>query len=238
MRLSELSWAGGELPADGLAVGDRGSPVTAWADQPDLAARPGPDWPGRDQHHGSRSLAERLARLADAHPSAWSGAPRSAAERSSTDWAGARTSGEPPSEHTWWRGESDIWWRIPDRAAGEADRDDDTGGLDDPGELADSDDLGDADGPAEADWAADADDTGEAGDQGGGTGGRGVRRAGAAPGSARPDHSTRDGRWGSAGLARPDQSGPDRGPYRPWFSADVPGDPWFAAGPERWVDSS
>jgi hypothetical protein len=238
MRLSEVHWAGGELPADGLAADDRGCPVTAQADQPDLAARPGPDRPGRDQHDGRRSLAERLARLPDAHPSAWSVAARSAAERSSADWAGARTGGEPPSEHTWWRGESDIWWRIPDRSAGEADCDDDTGGLEDPGDLADSDDLGDADGPAEADWAADADDTAEAGDQGSGTGGRGARRAGPAPGSARPDHSTRDGRWGNAGLARLDQSGPDRGAYRPWFSADVPGDPWFAAGLERWADSS
>jgi hypothetical protein len=238
MRLSEVSRAPGELPADALTAGDRGRPITAQADQPDLTARPRPDRPGRDQPAGSRSLAERLARLPDAHPSAWSGAAGSAAERSSADWAGARTGGEPPGEDTWWRGESDIWWRIPDGSADEADRDDDTGGLDDPGELADSGDLADADAPAEADWSADAGAIGEIGDQrSSGTGGRGARRAGPAPGSARPDHRTRDGRWGGAGLPELDQSGPDRGPCRPWFSADASEDPWFTAGMPYWADS-
>jgi hypothetical protein len=237
MRLSEVSWAESALPADSSPAGGRASPFTARADHADLASGPGPDWPGRGQQDRSRSLAERLARLPDAHPSAWSAAARSAAERSPTDWADAWTGGEPPSEHTWWRGESDIWWRIPDRSAGEADCDDDTGGLDDPGELADSDDLADADGPADTDWAADTDDTGESGDQGSGSG-RGARRAGPAPGAARPDHGTLDARWRGTGSSGPDESGPDRGPYRPWFSADASGDPWFVAGLERRVDSS
>jgi hypothetical protein len=237
MRLSDVPWARRELPADGLPASDRGSPSTALADQPDLAARPRPDRPGRDQPTGSRGLAERLARLPDAHPSAWTGAARSAAEQASMDRASARN-GEPPSEHTWWRGESDIWWRIPDRSAGEADGDDDAGGLDDPGELAGSGDRADdADAPAGADRAADADATGETGDQGGGTGGRGARGAGPAPGSAGPDHGTRDRHWGGAGVVEPGQSGPDRGHYRPWFSADALGDPWFAAGRQDWADS-
>ena len=236
MRLSEVSRAPGELPADGLAAGGRGSPVTAQADQPDLAVRPRPDWPGRYQADGSGGLAERLARLPEAHPSAWSGTARAAAERSSADWAGARTGGEPTGGDIWWRGESDVWWRIPDRAAGEADCDD-TCGLVDPGELADSGDLADADAPAGPDSAADADATGETEDQGSGTGGRGVRRPAPPPGSARPDHGSRDGRSGGAGLPELDQSAPDRGPYRPWFSADASGDPWFAAGRQGRADS-
>jgi len=236
MRLSEVSRARGELPADGQAAGDRGRPVTVQADQPGLTARPGPDRPGRDQPDGSgsRSLAERLARLPDAHPSACSGA----AERFPADWAGARTGGEPAGEDTWWRGESDIWWRIPDGPADEADcdDDDDPGGLSERGELADSGDLAGADAPAEADPAAGADVTGETGDQRGGTGGRAAR--GAAPaGLAGPDHGTRDGRLGGAGRAGPDQSGPDRGHYEPWFSADASGDPWFAAGLAYWAGS-
>jgi hypothetical protein len=233
MRLSEVSRAPGELPADGLAAGGRRSLVTGQADQPDVTARPRQDRPGRDQPDGSRGLAERLARLPDAHPSAWSGA----AERSSADRAGARTGGEPSGKDLWWRGESDIWWRTPDRSAGEAECDDDTGCLVDPGEPADSGDLAGADGAAEADREADADATGESGDQGSDTGGRGSRRVGPAPGSARPDHGTRDGPSGGAGLAEPDQSGPDRGHYRPWFSADAAGDPWFAAGLKHWADS-
>jgi hypothetical protein len=231
MRLSEVSRAEGELPADGLAAGDLGSPVTVQADQPDLAARSRPDWPGSGQPDGSRSLAERLARLPDAHPSAWSGADGSAVERSSADWAGARTGAEPQSEDIWWRGESDIWWRVPDGSAGDADCDDDTCGLVDPGELADSDDLADADAPAGAGRAADADTTGGTDDQRGSTGDGGARRAGPAPGSVRSDHGTRDGRWGSAGRDQPD---PDRGSWRPWFSADASGDPWFAAGLAYW----
>jgi len=237
MRLSDVSRAWGELPPDCLAAGGRGGPVTARDDQPDLAARPRPDWPGRDQADGSRGLAERLARLPEAHPSAWSGAERAAAELSPEDWAGARTGGEPPGGDIWWRGESDIWWRIPDRSAGEADGGDDTCDLVDPGELADSGDLADADAPAGPDSAADADATGETEDQGSGTGWRGVRRPAPPPGSARPDHGSRDGRPGSAGLAELDQSAPDRGPYRPWFSADASGDPWFAAGRQDRADS-
>ena len=234
MRLSEEFRAPGELPADGSAAGDRGSPAAAHVDQPDLAGRPRPDWPGRAQADGSRGLAERLARLPEAHPSAWSGAAGAAAEQLSADWAGARTGGQPPGGDIWWLGERDVWWRIPDGPAGEADCDDDTGGLDDPGELADSGDLADADAPAGPGRAADADAAGEAGDHGGG---RGTRRAGPAPGSGRPDHGSRDGRWGGAGLAEPEQSGPDRGHYRPWFSADASGDPWFAAGRQDWSDS-
>jgi hypothetical protein len=211
MRLSEVSWAERALPADSLAAGG----------QVDLASGPGRDWPGRGQPDGSRSLAERLARLPDAHPSAWS-----AAARSSTDWASARTGSDPASEDTWWRGESDIWWRIPDRSAGEADCDDETGGLDDAGELPDSGDL------------TDADATRETGDQGSDTGGRGVQPARPAPGAARPDHGVRGARWQGTGSVGPDQYGSDRGPYRPWFSAYVSGDPWFADGLERWVDGS
>ena len=234
MRLSEVSRALGELPADGLTAGDRGSPITAHDDQPDLAVRPRPDWQGRDQADGSRGLAERLARLPEAHPSAWSGAVSAAAERSSADWSGARTGGEPPGGDIWWRGESDAWWRIPDRSADEAGCGDDTCGLVESGELADSGNLADADAPAGPGRAADADATGEAGHNGGG---RGPRRVGPAPGSARPDHGPREGRWGGTCLAEPEQSGPDRGHYRPWFSADAPGEPWFAAGPEYWADS-
>jgi hypothetical protein len=208
MRLSEVSLAESALPADSLPAG------------------------GRDRPDDRRSLAERLARLPDAHPSAWS-----AAARSSPDWPSARTGGNPASEDTWWRGESDIWWRIPDGSPGEADCDDDTGGLDDPGELADSDDWVDADGPAGPGWAADSDDaTGETGDQGSGTGARGGQSARWAPGAPGSDHGGRDGRWGGTGSAGPDQSGRDRGPYRPWFSADASGDPWFAAGLAGWVD--
>jgi hypothetical protein len=186
--------------------------------------------PARSLPDGSRSLAERLARLPDAHPSAWS-----AAARSSTDWASARTGGDPASQDTWWRGESDIWWRIPDRPPGQADCDDDTGDLDDPGELADYDDLTDSDGPAEAGRTADA--TGETDDQSDGTSGRGAQPARPRPGAARPG-GTRDARSGGNGSAKPDQPGPDRGPYRPWFSSDASGDPWFAPGLEGWVDSS
>ena len=236
MRPSEASRAESELPPASLPAGDRASPIAAQADQPGLASRAGPDVPGRHQPDGSRSLAERLARLPDAHPSAWSAAAQPAAARSFTDWASARTGGDSASSgDAWWRGESDIWWRV--RSAGEADYDDDIGGLDDPGELADTDDLADADGPAEADWAADADATGETDGQGGGTGGRGSRAGRRTPGAAGPDHGPRSGRWGGAGGAGPDQSGQGGGPYRPWFSADASGDPWFAAGLERWADS-
>jgi hypothetical protein len=157
-------------------------------------------------------------------------------ERSAADWASARTRGGPAGEDTWWRGESDIWWRVPDGSAGEADCDADAG-LDAPGEPADSDDLADGDGLPEGASATDADATGETGDQGSGTDGEGARRARPAPGAAAPGHGTRDGRWGGAGLAGPDQSGPDRGPYRPWFSADWSGQPWFAAGRQDWADS-
>ena len=237
MRLFEVSRAPGELPADGLAAGNCGSPTTAQADQVDLAAGPRPDWPRRDQPDGSRSLAERLARLPEAHPSAWSGADRTVPERSAADWAGPRTSGEPDGAYTWWQGESDIWWRIPGRSAGEADCDDGTGGLDDRGELADSDDLTGTGRLAEGASAADADAAGETGDQGSSAGGEGGRPARPAPGAATPGHGTRDGRWGGAGLAGPDQSGPDRGPYRPWFSADASGEPWFAAGRQDRADS-
>lgn len=231
MRLSEVSWAEGELPADSVAGGGHGSAITAKADRPDLASRPRPDWPGRDQPDGSRSLVQRLARLPEAHPSAWSAGARSALERFPADWAGARTGGDPAREDTWWRGESDIWWRagsIGEDAwwRGESDGGGDAD-PDDPGELADRDDLADSDGPAEAGWAADADATDETDDQGN----RPVRPV---PGRARPDHGTQGGRRGGAGPAGPDQAGPDRGLYRPWFSADASGDPWFAAGLERW----
>jgi hypothetical protein len=236
MRLSDVSPAWGELPARSLAAGDCGGPITAKADQPDVAFRPGQDRPGRDQADPCRSLAERLARLPDAHPSAWPAAARSPAERSCADWAGARPGGGPVSEDTWWRGESGIWWRIPDRPAGEPGYEDDAGGLDDPGELADNDDVTDTDGSADAGWPADADATGESDGQGSGTGERGARRARPAPGAAGPDHGSRDGRPDGTG-ARPDQSGPDRGPYRPWFSADASGDPWFAAGRQDRADS-
>jgi hypothetical protein len=204
MRVPELFWAQSELGARWPSTaGGR-----TLADDPAT---------GLDEPEAGRGLAGRLARLPAAHPS-------------------ARPGGDQASEDAWWRGESDIWWRLPDRSEGWADYDD-IGGLDDPGELADADDVTDAGGrgetggsddtggPDDAGGANEAGDTDASGGQGGGTRRRPARTAGRAPGTAGRD----DGQWhGHGGKA----SGPRAGSYRPWFSPEMSGDPWFAAGPE------
>jgi hypothetical protein len=238
MRLSEVSWADSELPAGGLPAGDRSRLITAPADQPGRADRP----------DGRGSLAERLARLPDAHPSAWSPVAQSAdgqsadgqsadgqfaagqpaAARSRTDWAGAGTAGDSASEDTWWQGESDIWWRAGDQSAGDADSGDDIDGLGELGELADADDVADGAWPEHAGPETDEAeaDTGETDGRGAGSGGRAARSARRTPGSAGRDHGHRDGYWAGAGGP----CGPEHEAYQPWFSPAASGDPWFAAG--------
>ena len=209
MRPSEWLWAQSELSAGGSsAAGDR-----------TRADCPAGDLDGSE---ADRGLAGRLARLPAAHPSARSDAVRSDAVRSDAGWGpGARDSA---SEDAWWRGESDIWWRITDGPAGEPDYDD-IGGLGDPGELADADYAPDAGGPGGPDDVdGEADGAGEADDRGGDTGGRPARRT---EGPAGRDPGARDVRWGEAVGAR---AVPNHGSYRPWFSPDASGDPWFAAG--------
>ncbi len=164
--------------------------------------------------------------MPDAHPSAWPAGGQPAAGRSRTDWAGARTGGDPAREDIWWRGERDIWWRVPDLLAGDADSGDDIDGLGELSEVADGDDLTDGAGPADADaeaGGAEADTTGEGRGQGGGRPAGSARRA---PGSAGRAHGQRDGSPGGAGGPR----GAEHEAYQPWFSPAVSGDPWFAAG--------
>jgi hypothetical protein len=203
--------------------------------------------PGLDEPEAGRGLAGRLARLPAAHPSArpdaagdtavWRTAVPSTADR-----ADRQRGGDQASEDAWWRGESDIWWRIPDRSAGGADYDDDIGGLDglsdragagdgtgDPGEAGGPAETGD---PDEADGLDEA-DTGETDGQGGGTGGKPARTARRAPGPAGRDLGQREGHWGEVSGPRAD---PDHGSYRPWFGPGVSGDPWFAAGQEYPAD--
>jgi hypothetical protein len=240
---AEVSRAEGELPAVSSPAAERSSLRTARADRPDqadqpalgdqpgradqadLACIPRPDGPGRDQPDGRGSLADRLARLPAAHPSAWSAADWPAAGRADTGHGYAATA------DTWWRGESDIWWRGGDGLDGEPDYDDDYDVTDDPGELGDFDDLAGAGGPA------DGPATGEADDDGGDEGGRRARTPRRPPGSARPGQGLRHGHWPGAGSAASGQSGRGHGPYRPWFSADASGDPWFAAGQQHRADS-
>ena len=242
MRPSEWLRAESELAAGGPpAAGDR-----TWAD----ALVRGPDRP-----EIGRGLARRLARLPAAHPSAWSDAAQpdrvrsdavrpdaaqpdaawrtavwgsavgDAAARDTADWSHRQPGGDRTSEDAWWRGESDIWWRIPDGSAGSAD--DDLGGLGDPSELADADEASGARGSGGPDGVdGEAGGTGETNDQGGGTGGR---SSGRAAGPAGRDAGQRDVHWGEAVSFR---AGPDHGSYRPWFSPDLSGDPWFAAGLE------
>jgi len=203
MRLSELfraerelgagRWpaAGGRAPADDPAT-DSGEPAA------------------------SDGLAARLARLPAGHPSAlpdadWSEPVRLDTVRPGPVWSDAVWSDGQPGGDAWWRGESDIWWRV--RAARDASYDD-TGGPD--SELADTyDGTGD---PADA-WRADeaeADD--QPGDTGGGPTLTGRRTAGPA--------GQLDGHRGEPGW-----TGAGHGSYQPWFSPGVAGDPWFAAGP-------
>jgi hypothetical protein len=169
--------------------------------------------------------------LPAAHPSAWPDAARPDAVWSAAD---SQPRGDQASEDAWWRGESEIWWRAGARSAGEADYDD-ISGLGEPSELADADDLSDAGapdetgGPDQPGGPDEADATGETDDQGGAAGGPPARSARRTPGPAGRNHGRRDGHWSEAGGPRP---GPDHGSYRPWFSPDVSGVPWFAAGPE------
>jgi hypothetical protein len=228
MRPSERLWAESELGAGGPpAACDR-----TWADGP---AR------GNGGAEADRDLARRLARLPAAHPSARPDVVRpdaarpdaagrtaiwSAAVWATADWSDRELGGDRISEDAWWRGESDIWWRIPDGSAGEADYDD-IAGLGDYSELADSDYVaggGGSGGPDDVDGEGDG--AGETDDQGGGTGGR---PAGRTAGPAGRDPVQRNVHWGNAVGPR---VGPDHGSYRPWFSPDISGDPWFAAGLE------
>jgi hypothetical protein len=168
-----------------------------------------------------RELAERLARLAEAHPSSPLAGRDAAAV--GPDAAG------PDAADVWWRGE------IPDaeRASGRAH---------------DSADAG-ADGGGDGSWTGiertDTDRT-VAGSLGAGGEGAGGGQPDAV--DQRPGEDSGPGGWrgpqdgpGRRPPARsrpPDAATSDepagpaaaRTPYRPWFSADAVGDPWFAAG--------
>jgi len=200
MRPSEWLWAESELSAGGpSAAGDR-----TRADCPVGAI---------DESAADRGLAGRLARLPAAHPSARPDAARSDAVRSDAVWRTAAW--DSASEDAWWRGESDIWWRTDY---------DDIGGLGDPSGLAAADYAPDAGGPGGPDDVdGEADGTGEADDRGGDTGGRPARRT---AGPAGRDPGRLDVHRGEAVGAR---AVPNHGSYRPWFSTDASGDPWFAA---------
>ncbi|HUA42112.1 MAG TPA: hypothetical protein VMA32_11120 [Streptosporangiaceae bacterium] len=134
--------------------------------------------------HRDRDLAQRLARLADGHPSAWLPADRA-------EWWRTPAADELDD----WAAEQDEAPEDEDNAAGESEA-----GQDDAAGQPDDADPGDA----EAD--------GLAGSRlgAGGQAARGTRRTGASA------------EWADASA---------HSPYRPWFSADTAGDPWFAAAP-------
>ena len=186
-----------------------------------------PDWPGSDSavaaeglprdgsgsgdievhppaHRGSdwyRELSSRLARLPEAHPSAWPVAP-------TADWADGRDR------------DSEIWWRGDpvdlDERPGELDDglgSDEYGeaGLGEDGQFGPIEDGGGL--GAGPDSESDESDS-RSREHGSARGflfaGQGQRRASAG--------------WGELGG-----SAPGRSPYRPWFSAAGTADPWFAA---------
>lgn len=186
--------------------------------EPDARSTPGDLRAGAADRAASRyrELAERLARLADAHPSS---------PLASRDAAAAG----PDAADVWWRGEIPGGEVASARAHDSADAGADGGGD---GSWTDTERT-DTDrtvtgslGPGGAGAGGgqpDAVDQQRPGEDSGPGGSRGPQDGPGTRPSARsrpPDAATSDE------LASPAAG---RTPYRPWFSADAVGDPWFAA---------
>jgi hypothetical protein len=180
MRLPDKPRADADRPDDPAEPAARSTPADLRAGAGDRAAS------------RYRELAERLAGLAEAHPSSLL-ADRDAAA------AG------PDAADVWWRGE------IPGGEAASARGADDNADAGPDGEGAGGSQ------PDAADQQRPGEDSGPDGSRGP-QDGRGTRPSAR---SRPPDAAV------SNELAGPAAG---RTPYRPWFSADAVGDPWFAAG--------
>jgi hypothetical protein len=199
MRLPDRPSAGSDLDADVLAArldayAVSARDLNAGGDDAGLA-RPA----DRGRHH---ALADRLARLPSAHPSAGL-----AAEREGTDYGDhARLHGESADLRSGWQ--DDSWDRHGGDPADDLARGDPADDLAQ-GDLG-HDELGRAEPDQDDQWHDAGQDVLGEGD------------SGAQPRIAR--HASDTSAWGETG-------GPmaHRSPYRPWFGSDGVGDPWFGS---------
>ena len=161
-----------------------------------------------------RELADRLARLSEAHPSARDDSVAAAGAHGGQVSGGSVSGGSVSGGEAWWRGELPAAPPDSGPRAGQAAAGEEPGGSGS-GAAAQAEIPG-AGAPGGRE-TADLPGTPVA------AAGSGLREAGwrEAGRHGGPDHA---GRGAPPGLLA---SG---SPYRPWFTADGVGDPWFAAG--------